>query len=135
MKLLNTLIWSILLNTRRYEKLKNGAEQRLTSVTLGIWAIVSTIVGTAFAVLSIWLLAFLIDLSGSLDSLETLLTIVGIFLLIVLLVTLIIQFIVNGLVCAILQIKLNKKPIGWISLMIWFAIIIAAIIIVATVIF
>lgn len=135
MKLLNGLLWIILKNTRRYDRLKSDEEKKQSSQSLGVWSILSTVIGTICVVLSVWAISAMADKLGAVDSLEVLLIIFGLFLLVVLLVGLFLQLIVNGIICAILQMKLNKKPIGLISLILWLAIIVAAVVIVALVIF
>ena len=135
MKALHALLGIIFKNTTKYDKLKSNDEKRYTSRYLGGMSIFSTILGAASAVLCICAIVALISNSSNLDSLAALLSIVGIFLLIVLCIGLFLQLFVNGLVCAILQMKLNKKPIGLISLILWCMLLVAAIIVVVIAIF
>ncbi len=131
MKLLNILLAIILPNVSRYRKLKSDEDKRTTSWFLGGMSIFSTIFGVVCAVLGIWAIGSI----GILDSLDSLVIAIGLVLLAVLLFGIVLQLIVNGLVCAILQMKLNKKVIGLISLILWFLAIIGAVVIVAVVIF
>ncbi|MDE7439938.1 MAG: hypothetical protein K2N23_05490, partial [Clostridia bacterium] len=87
--------------------------------------------GVICAVLGIWAIGSI----GILDSLDSLVIAIGLGLLAILLFGVVLQLIVNGLVCAILQMRLNRKPIGIVSLILWFLVIIGAVIIVAVVIF
>ena len=135
MKILHALLGIIFSNTARYERLKTDEYRRQTSQILGVWSILSTIIGVACAVLGIWAISALADALGSMDSLATLLIAIGLFLLIILLIGVILQLIVNGLMCAVLQMRLNKKPIGLVSLILWFLFIIAAVVIVVVLIF
>ena len=133
MKILDALLGIIFRNKSKYDKLKEDDEKRETSQYLGVGSILSTIFGVIFAVASVWVAAAMF--SGSADSLDSLVGIIGLFLLAVLFVGLFLQLIANGLVCAILQMKLNRKPIGLISLILWLIFIVAAVVILAVVIF
>lgn len=131
MKILHALLGIVLSNTTKYERLKADEDTRLTSRFLGGMSIFSTIFGVVCAVLAIWAIGSI----GILDSLDSLVIAIGLGLLAIILFGVVLQLIVNGLVCAILQMRLNRKPIGLVSLILWFLVVIAAVIIVVLVIF
>ena len=131
MQFLKALLVMILPNINKYDKLKSDENKRQTSQFLGGMSIFSSVFGVLCAVLSIWAVGSI----GIMDSLDSLVAAIFLGLLAIILVDLLLQLIVNGLICAILQMKLNRKPIGLVSLILWFLIVIGAVIIVAVVIF
>lgn len=131
MQFLKALLVMILPNINKYDKLKSDEDKRQTSQFLGGMSIFSSVFGVLCAVLSIWAVSSI----GIMDSLDSLVAAIFLGLLAIILVDLLLQLIVNGLICAILQMKLNRKPIGLVSLILWFLIVIGAVIIVAVVIF
>ena len=131
MKILHALLGIIFSNVTKYERIRDDEDRRQKSCFLGGMSIFSTVFGVLCAVLAIWAIGSI----GILDSLDSLVMAILLVLLAVVLIGVVLQLIVNGLVCAILQMRLNKKPIGLVSLILWFVVIIAAVIIVAVVIF
>ena len=131
MKILHALLGIIFSNVTKYERIRDNEDRRQKSWFLGGMSIFSTVFGVICAVLSMWAISSI----GILDSLDSLVMAILLALLAVVLIGVVLQLIVNGLVCAILQMRLNKKPIGLVSLILWFLAIITAVIIVAVVIF
>lgn len=131
MQFLKALLVMILPNINKYDKLKSDEDKRQTSQFLGGMSIFSSVFGVLCALLSIWAVGSI----GIMDSLDSLVAAIFLVLLAIILVDMLLQLIVNGLICAILQMKLNRKPIGLVSLILWFLIAIGAVIIVAVVIF
>ena len=129
MKILNVLFGTLYKNSIKYDRLKRDEEKRMNSNRLGVYSLISTVCGVIFSVLMIWAISMLLDKTGSMKdggTLETLLIIIGVALLIIVLIELIFQLVINGLFCAVLQLRLNKKPIGFVALFLWLALCLAS---------
>ena len=113
--------WSQVSN--QYARLAANEEKRARSVRLGVTAIILAVISAALVVLSVWGLGTAVGLIS--DS-----PIVGIVVLLLCIgvaITFLTRGMINALLYAIYQLRLNKKAIGWLALVVWFISLAAAI--------
>lgn len=98
----------------RYDRLKNDEQKQPVSVNLGVQSIIYSILGTILLSLFTFSIAYLVKTPT--DSLGEILKVVVIVLCSILALLSIFYGILNGLMCAVYQKRLNKLPIGSIAL-------------------
>ena len=92
-----------------YNRIANDPEKREKSTYFGVRSIISSLVGAIIIILC----AF--GISALMNN-ENVLTIVFIVLLAVAMISVLFECTLRGLVTMIYQLRLNKRPIGWIAL-------------------
>ena len=113
--------WSQVSN--QYARLTANEEKRARSVRLGVTAMILAVISAALVVGSVWGLGTAMGLIS--DS-----PIVGIVVLLLCIgvaITFLTRGMINALLYAIYQLRLNKKAIGWVALVVWFISLAAAI--------
>ncbi len=103
---------------RKYNKLKADEEKRENSVSLGVRGIIQAILSAAFVVLFVFGGVFCF--SKTEFELAGLLLILGGVLSLLCGLAVLVQGVIGALIYVIYQMKLNKRAVGWISLVIWF---------------
>lgn len=120
----------------KYEKLKNDPQKRETSVTMGVQSLIMSIVGVTLTVLAAFgtYKCFTLVTIGSGMSSPVVAGLAGIFVIIggalcaLFALGVFIYLVVASIVYAIYQMKLNKKPIGLVSLIISIVLIVGTIV-------
>ena len=110
--------WSRL--STKYNRIASDPELREKSICFGVEAILSSIFGAVIIVLCAFGVSALMS--------DSALGIIFAVLLIIVAVVSLVQLIIRGLITMIYQRRLNKKPIGIASLIIWIVAVIAAIV-------
>ncbi len=96
----------------RYDRIVSDPNRREKSVWFGVQSLVASLFGAAVIILC----AFGISALMKEDNIVTL---VFIILLVVIMLVAILECTVRGLISMIYQLRVNKKPVGWIALAIW----------------
>ena len=115
--------------SNKYDRLKSDPEKREKSVSLGVQSLTMSISGilasVGFAVLAYYCF--------SLEGLEGLLTLIFGLICAVAAVAFFVQLVLASIVYAIYQVKLNKHPLGIISLVVSLLILVATVVAVVVV--
>lgn len=104
-----------------YNRIISDPEKREKSVYFGVQSIITSIVGAVMVILC----AF--GVSALLKSDSGIVAMVFIVLLALLMVVGLFEFTLRGLVAMIYQLRVNKRPIGWVALAVWLATFIATV--------
>ncbi len=96
----------------RYDRIVSDPNRREKSVWFGVQSLVASLFGAAVIILC----AFGISALMKEDNIVTL---VFIILLVVIMLVAILECRVRGLISMMYQLRVNKKPVGWIALAIW----------------
>lgn len=96
-----------------YKKVKQDEVLRPKSKMFGVRALVLILCGLALIPLLIYLIAMSLG-SGSIGG-----VMVGIIILIPITIMVIFYFAFYSLLCVIAQLRLNKRAIGWVTLVLW----------------
>ncbi len=109
----------------QYSKIKADEEKAKSSSKLGTTAIILSVisaiivVGAAFGTLKLF---------DYMNNSSFIIGLIGLLVCIAALLIAFVQGVLGSLFYSIYQMKLNKKPIGWISLVVWFACVILAVV-------
>ena len=104
-----------------YNRIISDPEKREKSVYFGVQSIITSIVGATMVILCAFGVSALLRSDGGIVA------IVFIALLALLMVVGLFEFTLRGLVAMIYQLRVNKRPIGWVALAVWIATFIATI--------
>lgn len=107
------------------DHITSDPERRRNSNYFGIRSIISSLLGFIVAALCGW---GFFALSGTGDGLGVILVIILMVILALMAILSFLQGIVQGFVCFIYQLRINKKPIGWVALAIWLVLLLTVII-------
>lgn len=108
----------------RFDRYRNEGKAE-TSVAFGILSICYSLFGCALLALFVWLASLLLLQT---DGLTPLLAVPFAVILGILALVVAVRGPIAGLVAAVYQLRLNKKPIGWIALAVWFLALAAAVV-------
>ena len=104
----------------RYNRIANDPERKDKSVYFGVRSIISSIIGAIIVVLC----AF--GISALMDS-DSIVSIVFIVILALCMISALFECSLRGLITMIYQLRLNKLPIGWVSLAVFIVSVVAMI--------
>lgn len=111
----------------KYDRIKNNEERREKSVRMGVRSIIQTVLCSVIAVLAFYGAVVCLKYTASVNLGMILSLIAGIFCILATLVSLI-QGVLGGMLYMIYQLRLNRRPIGWVALAIWLLLVIAIIV-------
>lgn len=114
----NALLFWINLSTK-YDTIKKDPEKKKKSIYFAVRTILTSLFSAIVVVLSIWgIIACFNNLSS--ESLSSMMLSIFMWIFIVILILVALTGFINGFIasalCVSYQLRLNKKPIGWVAL-------------------
>lgn len=117
--------------SRKYRRLEENESKRETSSSLGVRAIVQSVVCGALTVLALLGLYYCTKNFVSIGSdggIYPIITVIGMIATAFIALAFFVQGVGGALVYMIYQFKLNKKPVRWVALAVWLLVIVAIIV-------